>query len=217
MRYLATFSLLALAATTGIVLLAQDRASRPKPPGEDWVSLFNGKDLAGWVEIGKEKWVVENGTIHGMAISKAYGYLKTEKNYKDFQLSLQFKCEGDGNSGVFFHAEFKPGTPDITQGPQFEVDCTLGRHTGGIYDVGRQWIVWPAPENEIVVRRNEWNEYLLTVVGNRYTSRLNGVQMVDYTDPKPKGEDGGIALQLHSGGQGNMRFREIYVRDLSKR
>lgn len=216
MRYLATFSLLALAAT-GIVLFAQDRASRPKPPGEDWVSLFNGKDLAGWTEIGKEKWTVEDGTIHGLAISKAYGYLKTEKNYKDFQLSLQFKCEGDGNSGVFFHAEFKPGTPDITQGPQFEVDCTLGRHTGGIYDVGRQWIVWPAPENEIVVRRNEWNEYLLTVVGNRYTSRLNGVQMVDYTDPKPKGEDGGIALQLHSGGQGNMRFRELYIRDLSKR
>ncbi|BDC48175.1 hypothetical protein F183_A04910 [Bryobacterales bacterium F-183] len=217
MRYLATFTLLAVAAATGIVLLAQDRAARPKLPGEDWVSLFNGKDLTGWVEIGKEKWVVEDGTIHGMAISKAYGYLKTEKNYKDFQLSLQFKCEGDGNSGVFFHAEFKPGTPDITQGPQFEVDCTLGRHTGGIYDVGRQWIVWPAPENEIVVRRNDWNEYLLTVVGNRYTSRLNGVQMVDFTDPKPKGEDGGIALQLHSGGQGNMRFRELYIRDLSKR
>ena len=216
MRYLATFSLLALAGA-GIVLLAQDRASRPKAPGEDWVSLFNGKDLAGWIEVGKEKWTVEDGTIHGLAISKAYGYLKTEKNYKDFQLSLQFKCEGDGNSGVFFHAEFKPGTPDITQGPQFEVDCTLGRHTGGIYDVGRQWIVWPAPENEIVVRRNEWNEYLLTVVDNRYTSRLNGVQMVDYVDPKPKGDDGGIALQLHSGGQGNMRFRELYVRDLSKR
>jgi len=200
-----------------LTITAQPQAAKPKPPGEDWVSLFNGKDLTGWTEIGKEKWLVEDGTIHGMAISKAYGYLKTNKNYKDFQLSLQFKCEGDGNSGVFFRVDFKPGTPDVTQGPQFEVDCTLGRHTGGIYDVGRQWIVWPAPENEIVVRRGEWNEYLLTVVGNRYTSRLNGVQLVDFTDPKPKAEDGGIALQLHSGGQGNMRFRELYVRDLTKR
>jgi hypothetical protein len=191
--------------------------SKPKPPGEDWMPLFNGKDLKGWVEIGKEKWVVEDGTIHGLAISKAYGYLKTEKNYKDFHLSLHFKCEGDGNSGVFFRVDFKPGTPDVTQGPQFEVDCSLGKHTGGIYDVGRQWIVWPAPEKEIVVRRGEWNEYLLKVEGNRYISYLNGVQMVDFTDPKPKAEDGGIALQLHSGGQGNMRFREIYVRDLSKR
>lgn len=191
--------------------------AKPKPPGEDWVSLFNGKDLTGWVEIGKEKWVVEDGTIHGLAISKAYGYLKTEKNYKDFHLSLHFKCEGDGNSGVFFRVDFKPGTPDVTQGPQFEVDCTLGKHTGGIYDVGRQWIVWPSPEKEIIVRRGEWNEYLLKVEGNRYISQLNGVQMVDFTDPKPKAEDGGIALQLHSGGQGNMRFREIYIRDLSKR
>ena len=196
--------------------LAQNSA-KPKPPGEDWTSLFNGKDLSGWVEIGKEKWLVEDGTIHGLAISKSYGYLKTEKNYKDFHLALHFKCEGDGNSGVFFRVDFKPGTPDVTQGPQFEVDCSLGKHTGGIYDVGRQWIVWPTPENETVVRRGEWNEYQLKVEGNRYISRLNGVLMVDFTDPKPKAEDGGIALQLHSGGQGNMRFREIYIRDLSKR
>jgi hypothetical protein len=197
--------------------LAFSQNAKPKPPGEDWVSLFNGKNLDGWVEIGKEKWVVEDGTIHGLAISKAYGYLKTQKNYKDFHLSLHFKCEGDGNSGVFFRVDFKPGTPDVTQGPQFEVDCTLGKHTGGIYDVGRQWIVWPSPEKEVIVRRGEWNEYLLKVEGNRYISQLNGVQMVDFTDPKPKAEDGGIALQLHSGGEGNMRFREIYIRDLSKR
>lgn len=215
MKRLVIYTLGILALST--VAAAQQQNPRPKPPGEDWVSLFNGKDLSGWVEIGKEKWEVEDGTIHGRAISKAYGYLKTAKNYKDFHLSLQFKCEGDGNSGVFFRVDFKPGTPDVTQGPQFEVDCTLGRHTGGIYDVGRQWIVWPAPENEIVVRRGEWNEYLLKVEGNRYISRLNGVTLVDFTDPKPKAEDGGIALQLHSGGQGNMRFREIYIRDLSKR
>jgi len=118
---------------------------------------------------------------------------------------------------VFFRAEFKPGTADVTQGPQFEIDCTVNRHTGGIYDVGRQWIVWPAPENETVIRPDDWNEYLLHVVGNRYVARLNGVQMVDFTDPRSKAEDGGIALQLHSGGHGNMRFKDIYVRDMSKR
>jgi Domain of Unknown Function (DUF1080) len=58
-----------------------------------------------------------------------------------------------------------------------------------------------------VVRPDDWNEYLLKVEGNRYIARLNGVQMVDYTDPKPFGADGGIALQLHSGGHGNMRFQ----------
>src|SRR5438309_613063 len=119
------------------------QAGRPKLPGEDWVQLFNGKDLSGWTNIGNEKWQVEDGTIHGLATTKDYGYLRTEKNYRDFHLSLKFKCEGDGNSGVFFHVGFKPGTPDVSQGLQFEIDCTIGRHTAGIYGDGRQWIVWP--------------------------------------------------------------------------
>ncbi len=186
-------------------------------PGEDWTALFNGKDLNGWVEVGKEKWLVESGTLHGMAVSKDYGYLKTAKNYKDFHLSLRFKCEGDGNSGVFFHSEFKPGTAEVTQGLQFEIDCTIGEHTGGIYGDGRGWVVWPSPENETVVRQDDWNEYLLKVEGNHYVSRLNGVVMVDFTDPKPKSFDGGISLQLHSGGSGNMRFKDIMIRDLTKK
>ncbi len=52
---------------------------------------------------------------------------------------------------------------------------------------------------------------------NRYVSYLNGVLMVDFTDPTPKSFDGYIALQLHSGGQGNMRFKDIMIRDLTIR
>jgi hypothetical protein len=201
----------------GTTLLCAQTAQKVKLPGEDWVSLFNGKDLTGWVKIGNEKWDVESNTIHGQGITKDYGYLQTDKDYKDFHLSLRFKCEGDGNSGVFFHTAFKAGTADVTQGLQFEIDCRIGQHTAGIYGDGRQWIVWPSPENETVVRMGEWNEYLLKVEGNHYVSRLNGVLMVDFTDPKPRSFDGPIALQLHSGGQGNMRFRDIMIRDLSKR
>jgi hypothetical protein len=197
-------------------LLAQ--SPRPRAAGEDWVSLYNGKDLSGWVNVGHEKWEPEaDGVLHGVAVTKEYGYLQTEKSYKDFQMSLRFKCEGDGNSGVFFHTWFKPGTADVTKGPQFEIDCTLGKHTGGVYEQKRGWIVWPAPENESVVRLGDWNEYLLMVVGNHYISRLNGVIMVDYTDPKPESDDGPLALQLHSGGKGNMRFKDIIVRDLTKK
>jgi hypothetical protein len=185
--------------------------------GEDWVQIFNGKDLTGWVEVGKEKWTVEDGEIKGEAITKAYGYLQTEKEYKDFHLSIKFKCAGSGNSGVFFHTAFKPGTPDITRGLQVEVDCRIGQHTGGIYGDGRGWIVWPSPENELNVRKTDWNEYTIKVEGNRYISRLNGIVMVDFTDPNPKSFDGPIALQLHSGGEGNMRFKDIWIRDLSKR
>jgi hypothetical protein len=189
---------------------------RSKLPNEQWVKLFNGQDLSGWVEVGHEKWMVQDGTIHGEAVTKDYGYLKTAKNYKDFELTLRFRCEGDGNSGVFFHTDFKPGTADVSQGLQFEIDQVVG-HTGGIYGDGRQWIVWPAPEFEGVIHRNDWNDYLLKVVANRYIARLNGVVIVDFTDPTPKSFDGSIALQLHSGGKGNMRFKDIYVRDLSER
>ena len=43
--------------------LGQDKGT--KLPGEDWVQLFNGKDLTGWVEVGKEKWEVQEGVING--------------------------------------------------------------------------------------------------------------------------------------------------------
>jgi hypothetical protein len=204
---------------SGIVLQAQTPApvKPPAEPSTGWVSLFNGKDLNGWVKVGHEKWEVDDSTIHGEGITKEYGYLRTEKKYQDFHLSLRFKCEAEGNSGVFFHSDFAPDSARVTQGLQFEIDRALGHHTGGIYGDGRKWIVWPSAENELVIRPNDWNEFLLKVEGNHYVARLNGVTVVDFTDPTPKSFDGYISLQLHSGGQGNMRFKDLYVRDLSKR
>ncbi|MGO4213916.1 DUF1080 domain-containing protein [Terriglobus sp. 2YAB30_2] len=220
------FFLAGAACTAAVTLLTVTHMGRvgaqqakPKTPGNDWIQLFNGKDLTGWVPVGAESWTVEDdGVLHGKGLTKAYGYLETDKDYKDFQLSLRFKCVGDGNSGVFFHTGFKPNSVDTTQGMQFEIDCTMMHHTAGVYaEDGRGWVVWPAPENEGVVRHGEWNDYLVEVVGNRYRSRLNGVPMVDFTDPKPGAPDGRIALQLHAGGEGNMQFKDIWIRDLSKR
>ena len=214
-RILSSLLVFAAVVACGCVLTAQEKT---KVPGDDWIQLFNGTNLDGWIKIGNESWTVEDGLLHGKGLTKDYGYLETVKDYKDFQLSLRFKCVGDGNSGVFFHTGFKPGSVDTTQGMQFEIDCTMMHHTAGVYgEDGRGWVVWPAPENEGVVRMGEWNDYLVEVVGNRYRSRLNGVQMVDFTDPKPSSFDGKIALQLHAGGQGNMQFKDIWIRDLSAR
>jgi hypothetical protein len=214
-RILAGALALATIVAGGCFLTAQEKV---KLPGNDWINLFNGTDLTGWTKIGAESWTVEDGLLHGRGLTKAYGYLETEKDYKNFQLSLRFKCVGDGNSGVFFHTGFKPDSVDTTQGMQFEIDCKMMHHTGGVYgEDGRGWMVWPSPENEGVVRMGEWNDYLVEVVGNRYRSRLNGVQMVDFTDPKQSSFDGKIALQLHAGGQGNMQFKDIWIRDLSGR
>ena len=184
----------------------------------EWESLFNGHDLSKWEPVGVEKWEVLDGAIHGQTLTKNYGYLQTAGKYKDFELALRFKCVSDGNSGVFFHTAFKPGTVDVSQGVQFEIDPEVGRHTGGIYgEDGRAWIAWPAPENEAVIRPHEWNDYFLMVRGNHYVSRLNGVTLVDFTDPHGKMEDGNIALQMHMGGGGDILFKDIYVRVLSAR
>lgn len=200
-----------------LMSVASGQSAEPQMPSLGWQSIFNGTDLSGWVKVGAEKWVVEDGAIHGQGTTEEYGYLRTEKRYRDFWLYLVFKCEADGNSGVFFHTEFDPGTVRVSHGLQFEIDRRLGRHTGGIYGDGRNWIVWPAPEKEALIRSNDWNEFLLKVEGNRYVSYLNGVLMVDFTDPKPKSFDGYIALQLHSGGLGNMKFKDIRINDLGQR
>ena len=157
MRRLSThpFRSICLALCVGLLpaaVLAQTPRNRPLLAGEQWVQLFNGKDLTNWVEVGKEKWTVEDGVIHGQGVTNAYGYLRTEKKYKDFWLSLRFKCEADGNSGVYIHTEFKAGTVDVSQGKQFEIDRVLNHHTGGLYGEGRGWYAWPAPEFEQVIR-----------------------------------------------------------------
>jgi hypothetical protein len=219
-----TFILVFAAALAAFPQAQPQRKDAPRPQAtrsrefdEGWVQAFNGKDLEGWIKVGNEEWTVENGAIHGKAVTKDYGYLMTDKKYIDLQMTLRFKCEGNGNSGVFIHTEFKPGTADVSQGMQFEIDPTWYHHTGGLYGDGRGWIAWPSPENELVVRKDDWNEYFLSVVGNHYRARLNGVWVMDFTDPSPRSFDGHIALQLHSGGAGNMLFKDIAIRDLSRR
>lgn len=197
-------------------------AAQPPPaPGPGWVLLFNGKDLSGWKTVGKERWVVENGTIFGEAITKGDGFLKTEKTYKDFHIFLRYRCEADTNSGLFYHTDV---TEDISQIRfiQVEIDNRINSHTGGLHgdrvpgQPGGGWIVWPAPDKAGVMRPWDWNDMLVMVEGNRTRVYLNGVRMIDFTYPNPRNTDGVIALQLHSGGGGKMRFKDIFLRDLTR-
>lgn len=206
-----------IALAVPVIAVPQVPRNRAPYPNEQWVQLFNGKDLTNWAPVGHEKWTVEDGTIHGQGVTKEYGYLRTEKRYRDFWLAIRFKCEDDGNSGIYFHTDFKPGTVDVSQGMQFEIDRTLNHHNGGLYGDNRGWIAWPSPEFEQVLRPTDWNDFLGKVEGNHMVAILNGVTVLDFTDPTPKSFEGYIALQLHSGGIGNMRFKDIYVRDLSSK
>ncbi len=71
-------------------------------------------------------------------------------------------------------------------------------------------------ELETVIKPHDWNDLLIKVEGNRYVTVLNGVQLLDFTYPSPGASEGLIALQLHSGGEGRMRFKDIWIRDLSQ-
>src|ERR671916_116976 len=74
--------------------------------GSKRTALFNGKDLTGWKVHGTEKWYVQNGElICESGPDKGYGYLATQKPYKNFELTLEFKQEANGNSGVFFRSK----------------------------------------------------------------------------------------------------------------
>ena len=87
MRFILIFGL----ATIAFAQPSRGRAGSPSLPNTQWVKLFNGVDLTGWEPVGVEKWIVKDGVIHGYAVTNAYGYLQTAKDYKNFQLSLRFQ------------------------------------------------------------------------------------------------------------------------------
>ena len=150
-----------------------------------WEPLFNGFDLTGWRQVGNEKWLVKNKVIYGKGITKEYGYLATRKAYTNFHLSLRFRCDASGNSGVYIHTQFVGDTPKIVAGRQIEIDPKIGNHTGGLYSSTKGWLVWPNPAAETILRPYEWNQLIILVEGNRHRSYLNGVAMIDFTYPTP--------------------------------
>ena len=158
-------------------------------------SLFNGKDLSGWTIHGTEKWYVdEKELVCESGPDKQYGYLSTDKAYKNFELTLQFKQEADGNSGVFIRSSIE-GTK--ISGWQVEV-APAGNHTGGIYEsYGRGWLIQPAPDDEKWLKIGEWNSMKIVVKNDEVTTWLNGHQMIYLKDEKIGAGTGFIALQIH--------------------
>jgi Domain of Unknown Function (DUF1080) len=176
------------------------------------VSIFNGKDLDGWKIHGTEKWYVEKGLlVCESGPDKQYGYLSTDKSYKDFELTLEFKQEANGNSGVFFRSSIE-GVK--ISGWQCEV-APLNYNTGGIYEsYGRGWLIKPNPLHERFLKTGKWNKLKLRVVGDKVTTWLNGHMMVDFTDEKIGSGNGFIALQIHDGGGIKVKWRKMKVKEL---
>ena len=176
------------------------------------VVLFNGEDLDGWVIHGTEKWYVENGElVCESGPDKAYGYLSTKKFYDNFELSLEFKQEADGNSGVFIRSTFE-GTK--VTGWQAEV-APPGSHTGGIYEsYGRGWLIKPEEGKDESLKMNDWNTMKIVADKSKITTYLNGVEMIHLEDEKIGKGIGSIALQIHDGGGIKVRWRNINLKSI---
>ncbi len=179
---------------------------------QSFKKIFNGRNLDGWTNHGTEKWYVSKGElICESGPDKKYGYLSTNKKYKNFVIRLKFRQEANGNSGVFIRSGIE-GTK--ISGWQVEV-APLNMHTGGIYEsYGRGWLIQPKPEDEKMLKPGEWNQLNIQVINDEVTTWLNGRQMVYFKDEKIGKGEGFIALQIHDGGGIKVRWKDIEVKEL---
>ena len=137
---------------------------------------------------------------------KKYGYLATTRSYKNFDLTLEFLQEANGNSGVFFRSSIE-GTK-IT-GWQAEV-APPGHHSGVIYEsYGRGWLIQPDESLDSALKMGEWNKMRVYVNRNHVITWINGIQMVNFHDEKIGQATGQVALQIHDGGGIKVKWRNI--------
>jgi type 1 glutamine amidotransferase len=185
--------------------------------------LFDGRSLDGWttIEGPMSSWTVKDGCI--VALPGQYVWLRTEGQYTDFELFVEFYLMPEANSGVSLRCA--PEGEAAFSGMELQIFDDFGNEPsdtkcGAVYNA-------IAPDFMAIKRAPSWNTYHIKLVGDRLDAWLNGVQIHDGAklddrgymhDPNAKHplngrlKSGHIALQNH--GQ-EIRFRNVKIRDLS--
>jgi hypothetical protein len=194
-----------------------------------FVSLYDGKSLAGWTPKGGDCKFTANGeVITGTCVPGSPStYLLTDKKYSDFIFTVEMKWEVDGNSGVMFRADTKPAQADkkfeTVFGPQVEMEGFEGhdgkrKWSGGIY--GQGYAAWIYPlwldahqEARAALKKDEWNRLTIHAVGDTVKTWVNGVPAAHWEDDQFL--SGSLGLQVHSGSKGTIHFRNIKVKELA--
>lgn len=168
-----------------------------------WKRISNGTDLEGWKPTGGGAWAVEGGAIHGRSLPEdpRLGYLLSDYECGDCTIRLKFRIP-KGNSGVFVRTD--PGSMAA-----YEVEVDAQKRTGGLWEVrGRNWVT--GPEDNTLVRADDWNDLTASVHGPRIVFHLNGVKTVDLPNDTQGRKEGHIALQAH----GSKNPTEVWFKDI---
>jgi len=175
------------------------------------ILLFDGKSFEGW-EGNLDAFRIEDGAIVGGSLTKPVprnDYLCSKRTYTDFELRLKFKVLGKGaNAGIQIRSE---RVPDSNEMIGYQAD--LGDHWWGcLYDERRhKLLTGPSKEQQSkIIRRDDWNEYVIRCQGRRVQLWVNGHQTVDYTEPdKSIPQVGVIGLQIHGGPPSEAWYKDI--------
>lgn len=187
---------------------------------QEWVDLFNGKNLKGWEKLdGSAGYRVENGEVIGVSETGTPNtFLATKKLYGDFILEYEMKMDRGLNSGVQFRSvALQPDGTERVNGYQVECDDHDNRPwAGGIYEEAARGWLYPMSYRMCVTkenRRGEWNKIRVEAVGSTIRTYINGVNFTNLVDDARK--EGFIALQVH--GIGNttaLEGKEIRWRNI---
>ena len=180
-----------------------------------WRPLVHDPHLTNWTQLGSARWSVTNGVIHGGQDGdpKRSGLLATKELFQDFDLELEFMIDEHGkyNSGVYLRNE--PG-----RGGRSGYQINIGRGAAEEY-VGLYTDRWlsKGDEHDTIRKKLAWNKLFIHARGPHVLVRLNGVEIVNFTDPAPPPkflEPGVIAFQTYGaeGHAGWVKFRNVRVR-----
>lgn len=194
---------------------------------QEWITLFNEKNLDGWTQLGgKAIFQVENGQIVGTTVSNTpNSFLTTDQKYGDFILEFEILLDPSLNSGVQIRsnseANYQKGR---VHGYQVEMDPSKRAFSGGIYDEARRGWMYPLSRNEksrMAFRNGIWNKVHVEAIGHTIKTWVNGVQCAHLVDDMTA--SGFIGLQVHSIGRNEkagaqVRWRNIRIleKDLQK-
>jgi hypothetical protein len=189
------------ARVTGVRVPALDR--KVKAWGKP-VQLFSGKDLAGWKVLSTTKpgnWTA----VDGVLVNPRGGpNLRTEAEFGDFRLHVEFNCPAGSNSGIFLRGRYEI---QVEEG---------GRETAGVSRTGAVY-QFLAPKPQLPDRPGEWRTLDITLVGRTITVALDGATIIDAQEiPGPtsggfnsrEAEPGPLILQ---GDHGAVSYRNLVL------